>query len=61
MKRETCKEMGKYLLDISKILLALTMVTPFLKNESIPLIVVGSFFVFVITGIYLTNKGAKDE
>jgi len=60
MKKETFKEMGKYLLDISKILLALAMITPLMKDESIPFIVIVLFIVLVVTGTYLTNKGVKD-
>jgi len=60
MKKETFKEMGKYLLDISKILLALAMITPLMKDEGIPFIVIVLFILLVVTGTYLTNKGVKD-
>lgn len=61
MKKETLKELGKYFLDISKILLALVLITPFMKDGKISFI--GIFLTLVLSGIgvYLTNKGAKDE
>jgi len=61
MKKETFKEMGKYLLDISKILLALAMITPLLKNESVSFIAISVFTGLFFVGTYLTNKGVKDE
>jgi len=61
MKKETIKEIGKYFLDGSKIVLALAMITPLVKNESVPFIVIVSFIILVGSGIYLTNKGVKDE
>ncbi len=61
MKKETLKELGKYLLDSSKILLALALIAPLLKDESISFVVVALFTALFIGGIYYTNKGAKDE
>ena len=61
MKKETIKEIGKYFLDISKILIALTLISPIMKDANFSF---GAIFVVVIlwgVGIYLTNKGAKDE
>jgi len=54
------KELGKYFLDISKILIALTLISPIMKDVSFSF---GAIFVVVIlwgVGIYLTNKGAKE-
>jgi len=61
MKKETFKELGKYLLDGSKILLALAIITPLLKNESVSFIVVVLFSALIPIGVYLINQGAKDE
>jgi len=61
MKRETFKEMGKYLLDISKIVLALVMIPPFLKHESVSFIAISIFIGLFLVGVCLTNKGVKDE
>jgi len=61
MKKETIKEMGKYLLDISKILLALAMITPLMKGGSVSFITIVLFAVLFVSGTHLTNKGAKNE
>ena len=61
VKKETLKEIGKYFLDISKILIALTLISPMMKNNSFSF---GAIFVVIIlwgVGIYLTDKGSKDE
>jgi hypothetical protein len=61
MKKETIKEIGKYFLDISKIFIALAIVSPFIKMGEV------SLFAFIVTlgllvlGLYYTNKGVKDE
>jgi len=59
MKKETLKELGKYHLDISKILAGLAIVAPFMKDETVS---IGSFVVVIITltiGFILIDKGAK--
>ncbi len=61
MKKETLKELGKYFLDISKILLALTLIAPFMKQSNISLVAVLLVIVLFVVGVTLTNKGAKDE
>ena len=61
MKKETIKELGKYLLDSSKILLALAMITPFLKEESISYFMLTLFLILLFAGLYFTNKGAKED
>lgn len=61
MKKETLKEIGKYHLDISKILAGLAIVSPFMKDGTIS---AWSFVVVVITlsiGFTLINKGVSDE
>jgi len=61
MKKEAIKEFGKYFLDISKILIALVLVTPMMKTGEISIVSVFIISALSIIGIYLTNKGAKDE
>jgi len=61
MKKETLKELGKYFLDISKILLALTLIAPFMKQGDISIVAVLLVLVLFAVGVTLTNKGAKDE
>ena len=61
MKKETLKEIGKYHLDISKILAGLIVFSPIAKGEHIE---VGSVFAVLyvaIIGFVYINKGAKDE
>jgi len=61
MKKETIKELGKHTLDISKIVLALAIITPLVKDENISFAVIVVFGVLILIGTYLTNKGVKDE
>ncbi len=61
MKKETIKELGKYLLDISKIFIALVLVAPFMKLGDISNIAIFITIGLSIAGLYFTNKGAKDE
>ncbi|NKQ40252.1 MAG: hypothetical protein HF962_01620 [Sulfurovum sp.] len=60
MKKETLKELGKYFLDVSKILIALTLISPIMKDTSFSF---GAILVIMVlwgVGMYLTNKGAKE-
>ncbi len=61
MKKETSKELGKFILDLTKIIFAIVVITPFVKNDSIqilPLIITG---ITSALGMWLINKGVKDE
>lgn len=61
MKKETLKELGKYFLDVSKIVAALAVITPMIKDESISYSIIGVVVGLFMIGTFLTNKGAKDE
>ena len=61
MKKETIKEMGKFFLDLAKIVFAIAILTPLVTNDKFEIAPVAIGIVIVIAGIYLTNKGAKDE
>jgi len=61
MKKETLKELGKYHLDISKILAGLLVVSPFVKGEQVELVTVSVVINIAILGFIFINKGAKDE
>lgn len=61
MKKETIKEIGKYHLDISKILAGLTIVAPVMKNQSLSLYAFLGVTMMILIGFTLVNKGAKDE
>lgn len=65
MKKETLKELGKFFLDAAKILLAIAVVTPIVQDAPVSnglliaaLLIVG---LLAASGLFLTNKGAKDE
>jgi hypothetical protein len=60
MKQETIKELGKFIMDLSKIVIAIAVITPFVNGGSINLTPI---FLAVITtslGLFLINKGVKD-
>jgi len=65
MKKETLKELGKLHFDISKIIIALVIVSGFLKHDEIyKQIVIPAIYVtigLIIIGTLLINKGAKDN
>ena len=61
MKKEAIKELGKFILDITKIIVAIAIVTPFVKGGDIELVPIFSSVAMAAIGIYITNKGAKDE
>ena len=61
LKNETLKEIGKYFLDLSKILIGLALVTPIMKNEDISLASIGVVVVLFFVGVALSDKGAKNE
>ncbi len=61
MKKETLKESGKFILDLSKIIFAIAVITPFVKGsefEIFPLIIASAISSI---GIYIINKGALNE
>ena len=61
MKKETLKETGKFGLDIAKIIFAVAILQPIIKNESVNWIAILGALTFAIGGIMLINKGVKDE
>ena len=61
MKKETLKEIRKYHLDVSKILIALAVISPVVKESSVSygvLLVIAIIFTF---GVILINKGSSNE
>lgn len=61
IKTETIKELGKYFLDVSKIIIGLAIVSPFLKLGTISNAALFSTGILFIMGVVLTNIGVKDE
>jgi len=61
MKKETLKESGKFILDISKIIIAVAVITPFVKGGNLDIFTLISALSIAAIGVYTINKGAKDE
>ena len=61
MKKETLKELGKFGLDLAKIIFAVAILPLILKNGTINGFALLGAFIFAISGIILINKGASDE
>jgi len=61
MKQETTKELGKFILDITKIIIAIAVITPFVKGGNIEIVPILSAVAMAGVGLYITNKGVKDE
>ena len=61
MEKETIKEIGRYFLDISKILIGLALVTPFIKDENVSFLAIFVTLGTASLGVYFTNKGATHE
>ena len=60
MKKEALKELGKFSLDLAKIVFAVAILTPFLKTGNLDLRAIGSGFLLMINGVILINKGYVD-
>ena len=61
MKKEAIRELGKFILDITKIIVAIAVITPFVKGGGIEIVPIIASVVMAGIGIYIINKGAKDE
>ena len=61
MTKETLKEIGKLSFDIAKIIFAIAILTPLIKNISINYYAVFGSMALVVGGTILINKGTRDE
>ncbi|MBL0707800.1 MAG: hypothetical protein JJW00_02010 [Sulfurimonas sp.] len=61
MKKETTKELGKFILDITKIIIAIVVIAPFVKGGTVEIIPILSAVGMAGIGLYITNKGVKDD
>ncbi|BCD59579.1 MULTISPECIES: hypothetical protein [unclassified Nitratiruptor] len=61
MKRETIKEAGKLLLDFTKIIVAVAIIAPLVKSGKMDIAPFIFATISAASGLYLINKGAKDE
>lgn len=59
MKKETIKEFGKLLYDFAKIGLAITIITPLAKGDSVSFGAILVVLIVVFIATYIINKGAK--
>ncbi len=60
MKKETIKEAGKLFLDLSKIIFAIAVLTPLVKNGSFQFITTLPAVALAGLGLYFTNKGVDN-
>jgi hypothetical protein len=61
MKRETIKETGKLLLDMTKIIVAVAIIAPLVKEGEFYISPLILSFVTASAGLYLIDKGSNDE
>ncbi|MEA1973172.1 MAG: DUF6722 family protein [Candidatus Cloacimonadota bacterium] len=61
MTKETLKEIGKFLTDLSKITVGVAFLTPFVKDDNLSIIALISAFLLSISGFILINKGTKED
>ena len=59
--KDLLKEMGKYFLDISKIVFAVAVIAPVVKEGSISMIAIGLALALMMLGTYITYKGVQDD
>jgi hypothetical protein len=57
--KDLLKETGKYLYDISKIILGVGVIAPILNNNTIHISVIIAPFCIFLSGAYLIYKGEK--
>lgn len=58
MKKETIKEVGKLFIDLAKIIFAIAILIPLVKDSGFQFMAIVPAFLSVIIGVYLINKGA---
>ena len=61
MKKEFLKEVGKFILDLTKIIFAIAIITPFVKDGSYNIYAIGGASVLFILGTYITYKGVQND
>lgn len=55
------KEIGKYFFDISKIVLAIAVLTPLVKDGSYSFYAIFGAGALFVLGAYITYKGVEDD
>jgi len=59
--KDLLKEMGKYFLDISKIVFAVAVIAPVVKEGAFSMIAIGLALALMMFGTYITYKGVQDD
>ncbi len=59
--KDLLKEIGKYFFDISKIVLAVAVLTPLVKDGSYNIYAIGGASMLFILGSYITYKGIQND
>ena len=60
LKKESIKETGKFILDLTKIIFAIAIITPLVKNSDFNILPIIFVIISTISGIYILNKGVAD-
>jgi len=61
MKKEFLKEVGKFILDLTKIIFAIAIITPFVKDGEFHIAPIVFATITAISGMYILKKGVEDE
>ena len=58
-KKEIIKDVGKSCFDISKLIIAVAIITPLVKNDNISITPFIVALISAMIGVHLFNKGAE--
>ena len=61
MEKDFLKEVGKFILDITKIIFAIAIITPLVKEGEFNIAPVIFGIITASSGLYILKKGVKDE
>ena len=59
--KDLLKEIGKYFFDISKIVLAVAVLTPLVRSGDYSLYAISGASILFILGAYITYKGVEND
>jgi hypothetical protein len=60
MRRETIKEIGKFMVDIAKVIFAIALLAPLVQKGEFSILPAISGLIFAGGGFFLVDKGASD-
>jgi len=61
MNKEFLKEVGKFILDLTKVIFAIAIITPLVKDGGFHMAPIAFGTVTAIFGMYILKKGVEDE